>query len=184
MHTHLMKVAANARLIEEFERALWAGRHPEWGAGTSLIIGGNERQYRNNYYRSQTPDRTFGFEWRASVKWNEDPPPLTHALTVTIGGAKDAPLVESIRLTATSAHFTRTYQGEVEGHIGATVWRRGLRELVRRMGSELSPAFDNTSSPTRTFECPCQAERHLQVAEGIGHILIEELAQLPLPMGA
>jgi hypothetical protein len=184
VHQHLEKIAAHVRHIGEFERALWAGRHPEWGEGTSLIIAGSERQYRNNYFHAQAPDRTFGFEWRASLKWNEDPPPLTHALTVSLGGAKDAPLVESIRLTSTTVHFTRNYQGEVEGHFAATVWRRGLRELVKRMGAELSRSYDDSSSRTRTFECPCPPERHLQVAEGIGHLLIEELANLPLPMGA
>lgn len=184
MHTHLEKVAAAVRQIQEFEQGLWAGRRPEWGEGTSPIVAGSERQYRNNYFYSKVPERAFGFEWRASVKWIEDPPPLTHALTVFIGGAKDAPLVDSIRLTAIGAHFTRTYQGDVEGHPGATIWRRGFRDLVKRMGVELSRAYDDPSSKTRTFECPCTPTRHRQVAEGIGHLLIEELAQLPLPQGA
>ena len=183
MHKHLEMVAAIARQIEEFERALWAGRSPEWGMGTSILIGGSERQYRNSHYRSHVPDRTFGFEWRASVKWNDDPPALTHALTITIGGAKDAPLIESIRLTATSAHFTRNYQGEGEGHFAATVWRRGLRALVKRMGTELSPSYDNPSS-TRSFECPCTPDRHLQVAEGVGYLLVDEIGQIPFPKGA
>lgn len=184
MHQHLEKIAAHVRLIGEFERALWAGRHPEWGVGTSLNMTGGERQYRNNYYFSQPADRAFGFEWRASAKWNEDPPYLSHALTISIGGAKDAPLVESFRLSPTHAYFTRTYQGDVEQHFGATLWRRGLRELVKRMGTELARAYDDPSVKVRNFDCVCPSTRHIQVAEGIGNLLIEELGQFPLPTGA
>jgi hypothetical protein len=183
VHQHFEKITAVVRYVEEFERALWAGRYPEWGEGVSNPIMGTERLYRCTVLKAASPETTFGLEWKAQIKWIDDPPSVTNILTVFIGQAKDAPLVETIRLMPKSAHFTRAYRGDLEGLAAPALWRRGMRDLVKRMGAELPRSYEDASG-IRSFECPCPTERHVQVAEGIGFLLMDELAKLPLPHGA